>query len=100
GRGGGWEEGWGGGGGGGGGAGGEGGGEILAGTEAAAGAGEQQRPAGRIAFRLVERGRKRLVHGFVERIEPLRTVEADEPVALAQIDEDGTFVHERTSRVR
>ena len=73
-------------------------GEVLAGAEAAARAGEQQRPAGGIAFRVLERRRERHVHGFGERVEPLRPIEGDDPIALAQIDEDGFVVHERSSR--
>src|SRR5947207_15660587 len=38
------------------------------------------------------------MHGFIEGVEPLRAVEGDDPIALAQIDEDGVFVHESASR--
>ena len=68
--------------------------EVLAGAEAAAGAGDQQGAAiPNRASAVVERGAQRAMHILGEGIEPLRPVERDDAKAGAQVNEDGVLVH-------
>ena len=63
-------------------------GQVLAGAEAAPGAGQQHRAAGFVGLRVVERGDDRVGHLRRQRIEPLRPVQRDLAIEGMGVDED------------
>jgi hypothetical protein len=70
-------------------------GEVLAGTKTAAGAGDEDRAAGLVGFRLVERIGECAVQLRRDRVEPRWAVEVEDVVVRTCFDEHGLFGHGR-----
>src|SRR5581483_3058321 len=71
--------------------------EVLARRERASRPGQQQRSAGLILLGVGDGRRQHAMHLQREGVEPLRTVEREDAVALALLNEDRILVHWRAS---
>ena len=73
--------------------------EILAGAEAAPGAGQEERATGGVALGLGQRVPQRAQHRLVAGVEALRPIEGHDPIAVAPLDQDGHLIHRPTRKV-
>src|SRR5689334_18268392 len=64
-------------------------GQVLAGAEAAPGAGQQERAASLVGGRLVERGIQCCRHLDIQRVQSLRPVQRDPAIPGTALDEKG-----------
>src|ERR1051326_2270215 len=64
-------------------------GQVLAGAEAAPGAGQQERAASLVGGRLVERGIQCCRHLALQRVQSLRPVQRDPAIPGTALDEKG-----------
>jgi hypothetical protein len=67
--------------------------EILTRAKCPPGAGQKQCAAVRVLLGFNNRAFEGAVHGFVECIEALRTIERDPAIARVLLDQDGLFFH-------